>query len=90
MSNDMQPKQRGRPRKHSNDDVTRSTTYASDVNTLLKETSRRTGVPINTLVNAIVRGYYIQRAGLPNMPPEPDPYSDALYVPIVPMYELSE
>lgn len=79
---------RGRPRK---DYVPRLIGMQPDVNAWVLEVHERTQMPINMVVNAILRGYFVQRgkATVP-LPPEPDPYSDVLHVPIVPMYELSE
>ena len=79
---------RGRPRK---DCVPRLIGMQPDVNAWVIEVHERTQMPINMVVNAILRGYFIQRAKMAaSLPPEPDPYADALYVPIIPMYELSE
>ena len=62
-----------------------------DVNAWVIEVHERTQMPINMVVNAILRGYFIQRAKMAtSLPPEPDPCSDVVYVPIVPAYGLSE
>ena len=85
---DTSRRPRGRPRK---DYVPRLIGMQPDVNAWVIEVHERTQMPINMVVNAILRGYFIQRAKMAaSLPPEPDPYADALYVPIIPMYELSE
>lgn len=62
-----------------------------DVNAWVIEVHERTQMPINMVVNAILRGYFIQRAKMAtSLPPEPDPCNDVVYVPIVPAYGLSE
>lgn len=85
--NDTPRRPRGRPRK---DYTPRLIGMQPDVNAWLIATYERTAMPINMIVNAILRGYFVQRGKMPDMPPTPDPYSDALMVPITPMYELSE
>jgi hypothetical protein len=79
---------RGRPRK---DYIPRLINVQPDVNAWVLEVHERTQMPINMIVNAILRGYFVQRgkATVP-LPPEPDPYHDVMYVPIVPAYGLSE
>ena len=79
---------RGRPRK---DYIPRLINMQPDVNAWVIEVHERTQMPINMVVNAILRGYFIQRGKMAaSLPPEPDPCSDAVGVPIVPAYGLSE
>lgn len=87
--NDTPRRPRGRPRKHYN---IRTMGLPLDVDAMLIHTSEQTMLPINMIVAAILRGYFVQRGKMRHiLPPTPDPDGEALgVVPITPMYELSE
>lgn len=86
--NDTPRRPRGRPRKHYN---IRTMGLPLDVDAWLIEMHERTSLPINMIVAAILRGYFVQRHHMRHhLPPTPDPDGEALIVPITPMYELSE
>lgn len=55
---DKQKRPRGRPRKNY---ILRCINIQPDVNAWLINTKEQTGWPINEIVNAVLRGYFIQR-----------------------------
>ena len=66
-----------------------TTLLMPDVDAWLEQTQRQTGMPLNMIVNAILRGYFIQRGKMRHMlPPTPELDSEAIMVPITPVYEL--
>ena len=86
MNIDAPRRPRGRPRK---DYTPRLIGMQPDVNAWLIQTSEQTTMPINMIVNAILRGFFIQRGKMQHMlPPTPELDSEAIMVPITPVYEL--